>query len=602
MRFPFPTKLSRFLSRVRDPVKIGSGLMLAGIVVSCASAVDFFAEQFVLPTEGVRPAVYTVETKRGQSFTTHDGVTLLADIYRPVGLATTPTILVRIPLTRTKSNQMRADVIARYWAKRGYTVVIQGTRGRYGSEGNFYPLIHERADGLETLKWLQTQAWFDGRLAMWGGSAFGHTQWSVADQMSPGFFALHVHIVSTNFRRMFFPGEAFALESALYWAIRSRGVEDRTVDVRDLERGARILPLLDADDQAIGDTDFYNDWLRHKDDQEFWEAIDGRDRPQTLQAPILLLAGWYDPFLPGQLDDFEVITARAPSSVGSNSRLIIGPWGHATSIRVPGMGVGIPYRESTLEPSLPWFDFHLKVRADRLTMPRVRLFVMGENRWRDEQEWPLARTVYTPYYFHSAGHANTAEGDGRLEGEAPNEDQAPDRYAYDPLDPVPTRGGAMLGDRSGIMTQNDIESRNDVLVYSTTALTKPLEVTGPLHAVLYVGTDVPSTDFTVKLVDVHPDGLAYNVCDGILRRRYSHSVGRGEEPTAIKVELGPTSHLFLAGHRMRVEVSSSNFPRFDRNLNSGEDPSLAIKTQVAYQVLVHQGTHLSHIVLPIIPR
>ncbi|MBH0187215.1 MAG: CocE/NonD family hydrolase [Nitrospira sp.] len=578
------------------------GLILAGIVVSCAPAFDFIAEQFVLPTDGVRPATHTVEIKRGQSFVARDGVTLLADIYRPLGLATMPTILVRIPLTRTASNQIRADVIARYWAKRGYTVVIQGTRGRYGSGGEFYPLIHERADGLETLKWLQDQEWFDGRLAMWGGSSFGHTQWSVADQVSPGASALHVHIVSTNFRRMFFPGEAFALESALYWTIRSRGAEDRTVDVGDLERAVRTLPVHEADDRAIGDTEFYNDWLRHKDNREFWEAIDGRDRAQTLQAPILLLAGWYDPFLPGQLDDFKVIADRTTSSVGSKSRLIVGPWGHATSIRVPGMETEIPYRESTLESSLPWFDFHLKVTTDRLTMSRVRLFVMGENRWRDEQEWPLARTVYTPYYFHSAGHANTVEGDGRLKGEVPTEDEASDQYVYDPLDPVPTRGGAMLGDRSGIITQNEVESRNDVLVYSTAALTKPLEVTGPLHAVLYVGTDAPSTDFTVKLVDVHPDGVAYNVSDGILRREYPRAVDSGREPIEIKVELGPTSHVFLAGHRLRVEVSSSNFPRFDRNLNTGKDPSLAIKAQVAHQVFFHQATYPSHILLPIIPR
>lgn len=602
MRLPFLEKPSQFITRISNPVKIGAGFILAGIVVSCAPAVDFVAEQFVLPADGVRPAAYTVEAKRGQRFVTRDGVTLLADIYRPVGLATTPTILVRIPLTRTASNQIRADVIARYWAKRGYTVVIQGTRGRYGSGGEFYPLIHERADGLETLKWLQAQEWFDGRLAMWGGSSFGHTQWSVADHVSPGASALHVHIVSTNFRRMFFPGEAFALESALYWTISSRGEEDRTVDVGDLERAVRTLPVHEADDRAIGDTEFYNDWLRYQDNREFWEAIDGRDRAQTLQAPVLLLAGWYDPFLPGQLDDFKVITDSATSSVGSKSRLIIGPWGHATSIHVPGMETEIPYRESTLQSSLPWFDFHLSVTTDRLRMPRVRLFVMGENRWRDEQEWPLARAVYTPYYFHSAGHANTDGGDGRLKCEVPTGDEASDQYVYDPFDPVPTRGGAMLGDRSGIITQNEVESRNDVLVYSTTALTEPLEVTGPLHAVLYVGTDAPSTDFTVKLVDVHPDGVAYNVSDGILRREYSRAVDSRREPIEIKVELGPTSHVFLAGHRLRVEVSSSNFPRFNRNLNTGEDPSLAIKSRVAHQVLFHQATYPSHILLPIILR
>jgi putative CocE/NonD family hydrolase len=577
-------------------------LGVAAFILGTTPVVDFVAEWFILPTHGVRPATYSVQTERGRTFHTHDGISLIADIYRPVGSTKTPTILVRIPLTRTIANELRADIIARYWAKRGYTVVIQGTRGRYGSGGVFYPLIHEREDGLETLRWLEKQEWYDGRLAMWGGSSFGHTQWAVADQANPGPSVLFIQIASTDFHRMLFPGGAFALESALHWAIRSRGEEDRTVDLKDIERGVTVLPILDADDRAIGDTDFYNDWLRHKDDREFWTTVDGSSRAETLKAPLLLLAGWYDPFLPGQLDDFQTVTTRATQPAAANSRLIVGPWGHATSVRVPGMEAAVPYRKSTLEPSLSWFDTHLQMVPKAIELPRIRLFVMGENRWRDEQEWPLARTVYTPYYLRSEGHANSLHGDGRLERAAPEREKAADKYLYDPLDPVPTRGGALLGDRSGIMTQNEVETRKDVLVYSTAGLAEPLEVTGPLHAVLYVETDAPSTDFTVKLVDVHPDGVAYNVCDGILRRGYQHSVGREGKPIEIKIELGPTSHVFFPSHRLRVEVSSSNFPRFDRNTNTGEDPAFVTKTQMAHQTLLHTSTYPSRIVLPIIPR
>lgn len=266
------------------------------------------------------------------------------------------------------------------------------------------------------------------------------------------------------------------------------------------------------------------------------------------------------------------------------------------------MEAAVPYRKSTLEPSLSWFDTHLQMTQKAIDLPRIRLFVMGENRWRDEQEWPLARTVYTPYYLRSEGHANSLHGDGRLEQIAPERKEPADKYLYDPLDPVPTRGGAMLGDRSGIVTQNEVETRKDVLVYSTAGLVEPLEVTGPLHAVLYVETDALSTDFTVKLVDVHPDGVAYNVCDGILRQQYRRSGQELGEPTQIKVELGPTSHVFLSGHRLRVEVSSSNFPRFDRNTNTGEDPAFVTKTQIAHQTVLHTATYPSRIVLPIIPR
>jgi hypothetical protein len=563
--------------------------------------VKLVANQWVLPNEGVRAATYSVKTERGAGFTTRDGIVLRADIHRPLGLTKTPTVLVRIPFTKTIASRLQADVVGHYWASRGYTVVIQGTRGRYESEGRFYPLIHERQDGLETLQWLATQEWYDGRLAMWGGSAFGHTQWAVADQSNPGPNAFFVQIASSRFRKMFYPGNAFSLESALYWAMRSRGSEDREVSMKELEVGVTMLPIIRADDVAIGDTDFYNDWLAKREDEQFWESIDGVGRPARVQAPMLLLAGWYDPFLPGQLEDFVEMTTYAKKAVADQTRLIVGPWGHATSVQVPGMDTAIPYRQSSLAPSLPWFDHYLGQGVEPLAMPRVKLFVMGENRWRDENEWPLTRTVYTTYYLHSQGLANSSSGDGRLDRFMPEEEPF-DSFPYDPLHAVPTAGGAMLGDRSGIAPQNAIESRQDVLVYSMSPLSEAIEVTGNIRATLYVKTDAPSTDFTAKLVDVHPDGKAYNVCDGILRRSYRTLGGEAGVPVEIEIELWPTSHLFKSGHRLRLEVSSSNFPRYDRNPNTGAEISTAVETKTAHQAVFHSAAHPSRVILPIIPR
>ena len=556
------------------------------ILSGCATFSDFVANQFFLPNEGIRKASYNVWTERRVGFTTSDGVQLLADVHHPKGLKKTPTILVRIPFTNTFGNRFRSDVIGRYWASRGYTVVIQGTRGRYESGGYFYPLVYERQDGIETLEWLKLQSWHNDQLVMWGGSAFGHTQWAVADQLAPD--ALFIQIASTNFRKMFYSGNAFSFESALYWAIRSRGQEDRDVDTASLEKGIQSLPIIQADDAAIGDTDFYNDWLTNKDNDDFWKKIDGVKRTETLQAPVLLMGGWFDPFLPTQIEDFKNIINNAKGKVASETRLIIGPWGHALSLQIPKKLKKFPYRKASLAPSIPWFDHQLGLTEQPLLMSRVRLFVMGINEWRDENEWPLTRTEYTPFYLHDMG---------RLNDELPEENVEPDQFDYDPLNPVPSAGGAMLGIRAGIRAQNDIETRDDVIVYSTDSLSKSIEVTGHIRVVLYVSTDAVSTDFTAKLVDVYPDGTAYNLSDGIIRRNFDPS---SNEPVKIEIELWPTSNVFLKGHKIRLEVSSSNFPRYDRNPNTGEDIIKAEKTIPAHQMIFHSKKYPSHLVLPII--
>ncbi len=578
-------------------------LYWAVLATGCASSLDFFANRFFLPNEGIREASYAVKTQRHVVFTTSDGIQLNADVHSPQDLEKTPTLLVRIPFTDTLGNRIRSDVIARYWASRGYTVVIQGTRGRYGSTGKFYPLIHEREDGIETLQWLAKQPWYDKRLAMWGGSSFGHTQWAISDQTDPGPDVLFIQIASTSFREMFYPGNAFSLESALYWTIRSRGEEDREVDMDDLKKGVAGLPIIEADDHAIGDTDFFNDWVSHPEKDDYWRTIDGDRRPQHLEAPTLLMAGWFDPFLPTQIADYLAITHQGKPQVAAHSKLIIGPWGHADSAKIPGLKDPPPYRAASIAPSIPWFDHHLGLTDAPLNMPRVNIFVMGANRWRSENEWPLARTRYTAFYLHSQGRANSVNGDGQLDTVLPGGNEQPDVYLYDPLNPVPSAGGAMLSYRSGPKLQNAIESRADVLVYSTPPLTDAVEVTGPVEAVLYVATGARSTDFTAKLVDVHPDGSAYNLCDGILRRGYQESnVDREVEPVQIRIQLWPTSNVFKQGHRIRLEVSSSNFPRYDRNPNTGETIATATHTIPAYQKVFHNTRYPSRLILPVIPK
>jgi predicted acyl esterase len=298
---------------------------------------------------GMRPAEYAVRIERGVGFQTSDGIQLSADIYHPQRAGPkTPTILVRIPYSKTVVNRLSATIVGQMWVERGYTVVLQGTRGRYESGGRYVPFRHERQDGIETLQWLSRQPWYDGRVGMWGGSYFGYTQWVLADQADPGPQALVIQEASTDFHRMFRPGGAFSLQSALYWAVMSHGTEDNPPSRETMILGLQGWPLIDADQRAATDIPFFNDWAREERRSEYWEAVDGHDRARRSRAPVLLMAGWYDPFLPAQLEDFTTLRREAPPRVARESRLIVGPWaprhdGHAShGSRTSKLPVGKP--------------------------------------------------------------------------------------------------------------------------------------------------------------------------------------------------------------------------------------------------------------------
>jgi len=585
----------RFAAR---PPRRPRALLAAAIVASIgvAVAVPAWVAYLVAPALladrfGATGTRYAVRLHRGAGLVTRDGVRLAADVYRPRGADPAPTILVRLAYSKTLQNTLLARIVGRTWAERGYNVVIQGTRGRYESGGDFHPLVHERRDGLDTLAWLARQPWFDGRLGMWGGSYLGYTPWALADRTDPGPDALLVQVASASVYDMLYHGGALALESALFWALGSHGAQNRPVAEQHFDAMIPAFPLHRADDRMGTDVGFFNDWVAHPRRDAYWQAIDGEDRAGRTRAPVLLLAGWFDPFLPAQLADFARLRARVPAEVGNGSHLIVGPWSHARTPPLPDGHEAENYRLASLAPSIAWFDRHLKKRHGTNPLPPVRLFVLGENVWRDEREWPLARTRYTDYYLHAASPAMTLsaerpQGSGTLS------------FEFDPRNPVPTRGGAMLGTRGGMRAQSKA-SRDDVLEFTTAPLARALEITGPIRTVLEVSTSAPSTDFTALLLDVHPDGTAYNLSEGILRRAYDPAAAG---PVQIDIPMWPTSVLVPAGHRLALRISSSNFPRFDVNPNTGADAAAETEPAVATQSVFWGGGAASRIVLPIIPR
>jgi uncharacterized protein len=556
---------------------------------------------FVAQHLNLRPSEFAVRVEKHASFKTADGISLVSEIYHPEHIKRTPTILVRIPFSKSLKNCYFANLVGRLWAERGYTVVIQGTRGRYESGGTMYPLINERKDGIETLRWIAKQPWFNGKIGTWGGSAFGYTQWCISDQINPGPSALDVYESSSDFHGMFYPGGAFSLCSALNWAANSYGECDRPNWVAPdlIIKAASDLPMIQADRRLVGqDIIFFRDWALHNERDSYWAAIDGANRNRSLRAPILSMAGWYDPFLLTQINDFVQMRRYAPKEVADQSRLIIGPWRHANEVRFSNGGKSVNFRLKSFAVSLPFFDEVLEQPgAIHETAPPVEIFVMGKNQWRSEQEWPLARTKYTELYLTSAGSTTGNSTIGKLSTKKPLTEEQGDTFTYDPSHPVPTAGGAMIGLAPGIAAQNAIESREDVINYTGPVLQDDLEVTGPVCVLLNVSTTAVSTDFTAKLVDVYPDGSAFNVCDGILRRDY---VG-AERIEEIKIDVWPTSMTFFRGHRIRLEISSSNFPRFNRNLNTGRSNASATDYICARQTIHHGSKYPSRLILPIIP-
>jgi uncharacterized protein len=567
-----------------------------------------------------------------------DGTTLYADIYRPAADGRYPTLLQRTPYDKELNALALLQLDPLRAVGEGYAVVIQDVRGRFRSEGEFTPFYQEIDDGFDTVEWCAAQPWSSGAVGMYGGSYVGAVQWLAAIAQPPHLKCIVPMITASDYYEGWtYQGGALQWGFMVGWVLpfltsadlfrhREHGADfegqrDQLADLVDrLPQTAEVLPLTSL--PLVGEhSRYFLDWLAHSSRDDFWRAISIQDRYQTIGVPALNVSGWYDIFQDGTLRNFAgVRQSGATREAREGSRLLMGPWSHAvpTSNQVGTVDFGVRSSQHLtvlkfdLDGQILRFcDHWLKGLDNGLSdEPPVRLFVMGENVWRTEHEWPLARAASTTYYLHSGGRANSIKGDGHL-SEAEPDAERPDVYLYDPYRPVPTRGGQLCCYTSqlpaGAFDQAEVEVREDVLVFETPPLERDTEVTGPVSLELWASTSAPDTDFTAKLVDVCPDGCTRNLTDGIIRARFRLGTDQPRpivpsEITRYHVDLWSTCHLFRQGHRIALEVSSSNFPRFDRNPNTGHALGVDAEMRPAIQTVYHDRDHPSRLVLPVVPR
>jgi putative CocE/NonD family hydrolase len=544
-----------------------------------------------------------------------DGVVLRADVFGPRSDGKHPVILFRTPYNRITMQPVGCRVAAR-----GYVAVIQDVRGRFASGGVWYPMAFEGQDGYDSVEWAAALPHSDGRVVMAGGSYLGVVQMAAAIAQPPHLAGIApVATPSDPHNGMLYQGGAFAQLAAETWmSLVAIDSADRILTMKwagwkPRDPAAR-LPT--ATYQALNWPDnsalapFFADWLAHPDYDDFWKPGDLGAGASKIQVPALHVGGWYDIFTNSTLRNFTLMKSKAATEAARRGqRLVMGPWSHGGLVRKVGqVDFGPEAARDEIDMDMDWYDSVLKGSSEAVKLGKpVKIFVMGKNIWREEEDWPLARARATPFYLHAVKGAASVKGDGTLDTDAPVQEQ-PDRYTYDPANPVPTRGGGLccsLQYVGGPFDQRSIEERPDVLVYSTAVLKKDVEVTGPISAELYVSSSAPDTDFTAKLVDVDPAGVARNVSEGILRMRYRNSFERQELMRSgtvykIQIEMNATSNVFLAGHRLRLEISSSNYPHFDRNLNTGQDQGHSAATARADNVVYHDREHPSAIVLPVV--
>jgi len=533
-----------------------------------------------------------------------DGTKLAANVFRPRSVTRHPVILMRTPYG--KPDEKWGD--AKRYTAAGYTMVVQDCRGRGKSEGAWDPFRYDVEDGFDTQEWLGKQPWCNGDIGTSGGSYVGWTQWATAANASRHLKCM-VPVVpfADVFEDIAYSGGAFQLALLMGWGTSVGGVP---LAPDKLQAAYRHLPLRTFADQFEKKIPYLNEWVAHNTYDDFWKkrGIDHRYRDVTV--PALNIGGWYDIFSKTTIDLVDRVRDQSRDrQARRNQFVVMGPWAHGVGVQKVGeLDFGTDTKLNIGDLQFQWFEYWLKGRETGVQdWPALYLFVMGENRWRAEHEWPLKRTRFTPAYLHSGGKANSVHGNGQLAMEKPGEEPS-DAFTYDPNNPVPSHGGNnLVGATSGPYDQSKIEEREDVLVYTSAPLDQPLEVTGPVRMILHAASSARDTDFTAKLVDVHPEGKAYNLCDGIIRARYRKGMAKPEllEPGKIErceIDLWVTSNLFKPGHRIRVEISSSNFPRFDRNPNSGLPFGTDTELKTATQTIYHDADHPSHILLPVIPR
>jgi uncharacterized protein len=534
--------------------------------------VTFISER-VARMVGVSPALTTnITVQRNLRIPMPDGTIQLADRYYPADGSNPPLVLTRSPYGRRFVWGM---LFGRIVAERGFQAVVASCRGTKGSGGTFDPFANEREDGLATVAWLREQPWWPGTFGTIGPSYLGFTQWAIAAHAGEDLRAIATDVTVSALHHMMYAGGSLSWFTMLEWMQANEMRQTRLGFVRKvgagrrLARGARTLPVRQADRAVTGHTvEYFQRWLDNSGpDPEYWEGRRFDRDVQDVTVPVSMVGGWYDFMLPFQLADYAALRAA-----GRQPELTIGPWTHAEPA---GLGAGV-------EHGIRWLRQHLRDEHDQARDQPVRVFVTGAEEWRDLADWPPPAGEGR-WHLHSGA---------RLATDGPAEGSEPDSHRYDPADPTPALGGPIGLTEKVRLDNRPLEARADVLVYTSEPLASDLDVVGVPVVELYLSADNEHLDVFARLCDVGPDGVSLNVCDALLRVT-------AERP--VRIELWPTAHRFLTGHRLRLQVSGGAFPRYPRHRGTADPYSLSVELVPSTRRIFHDPDRPSALVLPVIP-
>ncbi|HZS10182.1 MAG TPA: CocE/NonD family hydrolase [Blastocatellia bacterium] len=591
-------------------------------LISCLSALSACAliiTTFAMWPNDADAALNEIRIERHREVPMRDGVKLYADVYLPRAEGRYPVLVVRTPYG-VQRDGVHEPMIK--FAQHGYAVVVNDVRGRYESEGQWDPFRYEARDGYDAIQWAAKQPWSNGKVATQGGSYLGHVQWRAASLQPPNLVAMFPAVASTNiYANWITLGGAFRLSFNYGWGVvrmpnrimlpQYWHTENYSPEELKYETILRHLPLKDGDLQSAGyAVKHYRDWIAHPGYDDYWKEISDEEQFSKINVPVHTSGGWFDIFLQGTINGFTGARKHgANEKARRETKMIIGAWGHGASRKYGDVDFGPQNMRAQFDRELSWFDHYLKGADNGIDRePPVEIFYMGANQWQHEADWPIPGTKFTPWYIASGGEANSAAGNGQLVAGPPT-GAASDQYSYDPNNPVPTVGGnncCGTPTLAGPKDQRVIENRKDILVYTSQPLEQSLAIAGPVRMKLFASTDGPDTDWVVRLIDVHPDGFAMNICEGILRARYRKGTDKMEllrpgEVYEFEIDLVGTANVFQPGHRIRVDVTSSHFPQFDRNPNTGEAFGSSDRVRVAKQTIFHSAQRPSQIMLPVVP-
>lgn len=534
--------------------------------------------------------------------TMEDGIKLATDVFKPAEEeGPFPVILIRTPYGK---HQHAYE--GEFWASEGFVVVIQDARGKWDSEGDFIPFLHEKTDGLETVNWITEQSWSNREIGLWGSSYLSYCANVIATAGHSSVKTMFVISGWLQGDKIINPGGAMHLMLNLAWILHEETQRVRSLQKYDLEELFEYLPLIDVFNSIGIDSKI---WTRTLDIRSLNDSLSA----EQINIPVFHMSGWNDFVCNAALDVYHKSSTAGPAK----HKLMVGPWFH-DQLQTEFTEVGdedfgpesIMGRAKMNMLALQWFNHILKETDPELeTGQDVSVFVMGENKWRNFDQWPPAKVNYLQWYLSSAGGANGSAGDGRLSREN-NRSSGMDTFIYDPMNPVPTYGGANFHfflHTIGIKDQSDIEERKDVLVYTSEVLKDTLTILGNIKVRIHASSDCPDTDFTAKFVEHRKDGYARIIQDGIIRASHRNTNTQRElldpgEIYELEIDLGETAISIPGGSRLTLEISSSNFPKYDRNPNSGEDAFTAEKLNTARQKVYHGEIHPSYVLLPVLSR